>query len=375
MKTARRSKITRIFLGINAVATSLVAFMTVLSGWGGVIDPRWSVLPAAIAMTFPAWWTLNLLAGVVNLFIAPRRLSIISGIAILATLSPLLTFSPVNFTSTPDNSDDDFTVMSFNTYYLEGYDTHIPDNTPNPSLDYILMTAPDIACLQETFVIPAGTRHATQGQIDSLNARYPFIVPLPKANQVILSKYPAELLSTHTFRDTSASMVHLKLDINGHPLHLFSVHLQSLRLTPGDKETYRTLTSTRLQRHDVSEARHKLIPKLFNAFRERAGQADTLAAMIRRIPPNENIILAGDFNDIPGCYAVRQLLKAGLHDAYADAACGPAITYHASRFYFRIDHIMYRGDIKPLKTWRGTCGYSDHYPLITRFVWNNTKQI
>ena len=55
-----------------------------------------------------------------------------------------------------------------------------------------------------------------------------------------------------------------------------------------------------------------------------------------------------------------------LHDAYADAAFGPTITYHENRFYFRIDQILYRGP-EILSIDRGNCKSSDHYPMIATF--------
>lgn len=82
------------------------------------------------------------------------------------------------------------------------------------------------------------------------------------------------------------------------------------------------------------------------------------------------MVLCGDFNDVPGCYAVRALEKCGMHDAYAQTALGPTITYNLNRFYFRIDQTLYKGDFKAVSVERGALDSSDHHPLLTTYVWD-----
>ena len=85
--------------------------------------------------------------------------------------------------------------------------------------------------------------------------------------------------------------------------------------------------------------------------------------------------MAGDFNDIQGSYALRTILGDGdMHDAYAENAFGPTITYHGNRFYFRIDHVLYRGDMEAVDIERGDTPSSDHYPLLTTFVMNGENE-
>ena len=59
-----------------------------------------------------------------------------------------------------------------------------------------------------------------------------------------------------------------------------------------------------------------------------------------------------------------------MRDAYTDSAFGPTITYIDSRFYFHIDQILYRGDMRAVGIERGNIKSSDHYPLIATFLWN-----
>ena len=158
-----------------------------------------------------------------------------------------------------------------------------------------------------------------------------------------------------------------KMTVEGHPLTVFNVHLQSIGLTVSDKELFLELTDVSTDK-SLGRMRSQLITKLYDAYRQRADQARRLCDLVGNA--GENVILCGDFNDIQGCYAVRLLEKAGLHDAYAEAACGPAITYSANRFYFRIDQVLYKGDFRPVSVVRGNVRSSDHYPLLTTYVWN-----
>lgn len=83
------------------------------------------------------------------------------------------------------------------------------------------------------------------------------------------------------------------------------------------------------------------------------------------------MIVAGDFNDIPGCYALRELCRDDFRNAFTEAGCGPIVTYHANRFYFHIDHIVYRGNMEAVAYRRGDCEASDHYPVIATFRWTD----
>ena len=78
--------------------------------------------------------------------------------------------------------------------------------------------------------------------------------------------------------------------------------------------------------------------------------------------------MAGDFNDVPGCYTLEYLADLGFHNVYSEIGCGPDITYNSDRFYFRIDHVLYRGALQPLSIRRGRIRSSDHYPLIVDFA-------
>ena len=64
----------------------------------------------------------------------------------------------------------------------------------------------------------------------------------------------------------------------------------------------------------------------------------------------------------------RHVIKGhDLRDAWADVGFGPIYTYHDHHLCVKIDHILYRGDMKVLSCRRDKEGESDHYPLVAVF--------
>jgi endonuclease/exonuclease/phosphatase (EEP) superfamily protein YafD len=63
-----------------------------------------------------------------------------------------------------------------------------------------------------------------------------------------------------------------------------------------------------------------------------------------------------------------------MKQVYTEVCTGPDITFYANRFYFRIDHVLYRGALSPVRQERGKVKYSDHYPVLTRFLLDNEAE-
>ena len=155
----------------------------------------------------------------------------------------------------------------------------------------------------------------------------------------------------------------------GDTVRVYSCHLESIGLTQTDKHLYRQLTKLQnmSSTSDLDEVRGTLVTKLARAYRCRSLQARLLRDLIEAT--DRPVILCGDFNDTPGSFAYRTIMGDDMRDAYAECALGPTITYHCNRFYFRIDHILYRGNFDAVKIERGTLSASDHYPLVATFKW------
>jgi len=107
--------------------------------------------------------------------------------------------------------------------------------------------------------------------------------------------------------------------------------------------------------------------------------ADRIAALA---PPSGDVILIGDFNAWPSSPLLGALTSregAALVDAVRTAPehTGPATTFHwgrgGERFGVRLDHVLARGALRPIRAevideHEGALYPSDHYPLVVEFA-------
>ncbi|MDE7510540.1 MAG: endonuclease/exonuclease/phosphatase family protein, partial [Muribaculaceae bacterium] len=78
-------------------------------------------------------------------------------------------------------------------------------------------------------------------------------------------------------------------------------------------------------------------------------------------------VICGDFNDVPASWTYRLFLKEGFKDAYCATNFFPTYTFYPHGFYFHLDQMLYRGDIRPLGVDRLDIRTSDHLPLLATF--------
>lgn len=359
----------RILHIIFLILTFAVSGITLLSAYGGMIDPaRFYALPAMLSMTFPVWVIVITLLFIATLFIN-RRMAWVEAVTMVLCVGPFLDFCPLNFTHEAPDHDPGFTLLTYNVYYEDDYLARESDEA-NPTVEAILNADADVVCLQETrrLTIPYTSLHITEAQVDSLNARYPYQY-YGKTALAVMSKYPLDNVTEPELPGETASLLMFTVNINGELVEFFNVHLQSIGLTPDDKELYMELTrgNTGNTDNNLKLAKDNIMTKLYHAFKNRSNQARLLKEIITASPA-ENVVVCGDFNDIAGCYAMRTLESTGLKNAYSRAGLGPSYTYRANRFYFHIDQVLYNNGMKPtdMRVLKNT-GASDHLPVFTEF--------
>lgn len=363
-----------IWMSINIV----VAIITVTSAYCGYIYPGSLIAAVAQAanMLFPAWVVVSLCLLAADFFLY-RKSMWVAAAGILLCTGPLLDLFPLNIKPiklTKDEEKRAFTVLTYNTYAFNDSQGLKPE-WGNRTLSNILETDADIVCIQEGNNI-TGKKNGvgSREQRDSIRHRYPYIIDTPNlAGEMLLSKYPAKLIATPQPEWGTGKYAAYILDVEGNELLVVNCHLQSIGLTPDDKEVYRELTDKELRptRKELSQVKSDVMPKLLSAFQIRAQQALHIKQFIDSMDI-DNVILVGDFNDVAGSYAYRKIRSSGLKDAYAQSAFGPTITYNASRFYFHIDQIFYRGSLRAVSVKRGKSRSSDHYPMLATFLWETS---
>ncbi|MCH5346852.1 MAG: endonuclease/exonuclease/phosphatase family protein [Muribaculaceae bacterium] len=358
----------------------MVAMLTVAAGWACYIDPVKMPLAGILTLAYGAILIANV---VVTVFVAffSRRLMVVGIAAIVLTLQSALEFCPLNVnglitpTLTPTEQQSAFTLMSFNAHDFEPANGEYLPNGDNPFYEYFLEKDPDIIVIQEIEVVgPYEPWHLKKHQVDALLERYPHSEAHYRqgVNLAVFSKFPFEVLwfKAHNGYYAQSQAVNVTLP-DGREFTIINVHLQSLGLTMADKALYTDVLKASADRKELSKLRGKVFRKLGRAFKQRAAQADTIRQMILTDPRiKENLIVTGDFNDVQNCWSVRHVCDGTrLRSVYRNVGFGPLITYYYSKMYFRIDHTLYRGDLKPLyydcdQTFR----YSDHFPVMMEFL-------
>ena len=56
-----------------------------------------------------------------------------------------------------------------------------------------------------------------------------------------------------------------------------------------------------------------------------------------------------------------------MSDAFVECGLGPITTYNEHRLFFKIDHVLFKGDMEATSSVREKAGDSDHYPQTVVF--------
>lgn len=368
--TARRHVVMRSLIATtrfcwNALCV-LIAVGLLVSAYGGCVDPALWVLPAMMAMTFPFWVGATVVAAIVNLMTRKRR-ALLQWVTMILSVGALNDYCPLNvFNPSPDPSERQLKFMTYNTFGFCDSEDCYPYGT-NRTASTIIGSGADIICVQELgYLMDLPYRSLGDEQIDSINDIYPYYAFEENKQVAILSKFPIREIDLRQPDSDFAGFQGAVVDIDGTELLVVSIHLQSIGLNDEDKLIYHRMTDGD-SGVDWGTAGHQLYSKLANAFVQRAEQAKLLREQLDSIGI-PNIITAGDFNDISGCYAMREIRAGKMKNAYTEAGLGPVVTYHKDRFLFNIDHILYQGAVRVNSIHRGNIKSSDHYPVYATFT-------
>ena len=367
----------RLWYGVSGTITMLVVVLLLLTAYGGHIDPHDYAWPSILGIAYPVMLAITVVLIIAWLVLRHWWLALISAIALLATWPTLRVTVPLYFGSSIPAEAQTLRVLSYNVYNFGYSDVH----TDTATMRYILDQQADIVLLQEASS-DYDYEHLPlmQPYMARLNELYPYRSH-GYHDVSILSRYPYEVVPDTLMRQTAENNpksyhVYAKaFDVQlpqGRQLRVISTHLQSIGLTDSDKHTYENITrlDSVTSRAQLSQVRHSIYGKLSGAFQRRTAEARVMRNFIDGCPPN--LIVCGDFNDVPASYSYWTVRGDDLRDAYADAAFGPTFTYNRNRLYFRIDHVLYRGALRAVNVrceHSGTRSHSDHYPLLTTFVW------
>lgn len=366
MRATKNSKMRKIASFFTLMIALFIGAMTIFAAYSGHIDPRKMTLAPLMCMTLP-YWVIATLIMLPICFIANKWQSLVPLSTLVICLGPILNFCPLNITSNSNrNTPNSFTLLSYNAYNFIAFDDNYPDDESNSTLNYIAKTDADIVCLQECeYLSPIPRWHVYRKQVNAIKEQYPYRIIGANNGQSIFSKFPVTLISSAGYYS------HFEVEMPTRTIDIIDVHLRSIRLSKQDKEQYNEALTDLITENNNSKLSSwkNIASKVANAAKLRSRQALALKDYIKGLD-SENIIVCGDFNDVPGCFAINAIAD-DFDDVYAQCGFGPMITYHGNNLKFRIDHILYDGDFDATYFERGDLKSSDHYPLFATFKWDN----
>lgn len=364
-----------IALTLIAIATAMVLL---LSAYGGHVDPRSFALPSLATLALPVVAFVALLVLVLCIALRSKWPALIVFAAILLSRPALITVCPLSHSSEPQNPDSTFTVMTWNVIGFEP----MTDNTPCSTIKAILDADADVVLLQEASLdgYDEFLKHYMVAPVaDEVIKRYPYRSTGPR-DVMILSKQPYTVMPDTTLvnnqsHDSINEHFHyfgkvFDLNVKGHELRIINLHMQSIGLTSDDKQLYNDIATLNRKvntKDELRDVKHSLYDKLSAASSRRAGEADAVRSIVSA--SGRNVIVCGDFNDTPSSFSYLTIKGDDLRDSFVDCATWPVNTFNDSRLYFKIDHMLYRGDMRAIKATSPRVGASDHYPLVTTFEW------
>lgn len=299
-------------------------------------------------------------------------------VAMIATL-PILKYhvgmnSSDNIPPTPADTTLLLKVMTYNVLSFN-YNEPTMNAKLSATMQLILDANPDVVLLQE-----GGAAGLDWEDIPSLStlmptvrARYPYLYSSPEGLNII-SKFPFTTqplgkpqqrhLALGYNRDMTSYIARaydLQLP-SGKQLRLVDFRLQSYHLSFGKNMSVRVSPSVK----------PSALERMRRSFALRDENAKELRQALDASPAN--VIVCGDMNDVTTSHVYRDICGDDMHDAWVDVGRGYGHSFNRHHLPFRIDQILYRGDLRVLDAKRIKGGSSDHYPIMATFDIEVTKK-
>lgn len=371
-------KLRRIFHYLASAAIVLFWLVVIACAWSNHISPLYSVVAPMAYMAFPYLMVLGIVLVLLTLFWS-KKLAL-TGVVLMACCLPrALSVCPLHFSRTVIDesvSTDTFSVMTFNAFHFNSYKDISRDSIAADEAAIAIIDAdPDIVLIQESFgfdPFEIRRKKISPALSAQIRAYYPYRLFTSDAMGVV-SKYPFKTIDLPNYNpngDESFRVQRVEFQIGDSLVNVYSIHLQSLFFSPAELGIIARIAGGNAKH--IKEVRGSIMNKIRYAFRSRARQAQSVRNLVDSLSAGP-VIVCGDFNDVPDCWAMREIKGNNLTDAFAASGFGPAVTYRKHNLYFRIDHILCSKQLKPLGAQVLKVGESDHYPLFALFAFRGKK--
>ncbi|MBD5355636.1 MAG: hypothetical protein HDR88_01320 [Bacteroides sp.] len=363
-----------IFRMVMRIISVIVFLLTLISAYGGRVNPEYLSIPAVLCLALP-YFAIATVLLILFWIISHKMIFTILGIlTIVACSGPISLAIPFGSSKKPQPGQQTFKIISWNVLHTD--DLGQPDYQGNRAVEFMINSGADVICLAElNNFSPQELKKASPALIDSLIRVYPYRAGNTSTDIKIMSKYPVSREGHSYIADTGHHRFDFfKVNFPGAKvLNIGMVHLYSYDLTEEERQIIKEMKSVNGAKSSVKELKGSIRSKLRNAFRQRAQNAELLREAIDEIRPGAPLIVCGDFNDVPASWAYNLIKGEDMRDAYVETNLGFTWTYNKHLFLFHIDQMLYRGNIEALSLKVGKINTSDHYPLIGEFAFTNNK--
>ena len=340
--------------------TIVLAFVLLLSAYGGRVDPVVWTLPSMLTLALPVVLLFVIVAMVLLAIFKQWRAVVVLLGALLLSWPTIRLISPFNIGH--PKADTEKTQLKVLTMNVTEFNWQ-KGNEPSENMRYILDQDADIVVIQEGLVYFSFENLSTvKPMLKELYKKYPYRKK-EFYDVGIISKYPfTEVKSEVLSQDTLNYFIKAwDVEAPGGELRVVNMHLSSLRFTANDSQVIESMNVPSDRKRRIKS----VAQKLGNGFISHSRQAKAVRQLLDET--SGDVLVMGDMNDTPGSFTYRTVCGEDLRDAWADTGFGPMYTFHAHHLYVKIDHIFYRGDMKVLSCRRDKEGESDHYPLVAVF--------
>jgi len=345
-----------IFKGLNIVLL-LITALAFAAPW---VDPVSFWMISILGLFFPWIILANFLFVVFWAFSSKPKLALFSlGILILSWnyTSRIIHFN----NETLSLSEDVFHVMSYNVNEMQ-----IAEQTSKEDKkkiyedikDHITSYGmPDVLCVQDM----------VKGNLSFFKEfmKYPHQHTLggQRVMTGIFSKYPIKDSGVIKFENSYNSCIWTDLQIRDQRIRVYSVHLESNRITDVAEEV---ITEGSLKEESTRQKVRNMFSRYKNSTAMRSEQAQIIKDHVLESP--YPVILCGDLNDTPFSKAYR-ILGDGLTDSFKQSGRGVGTTYAGGIPGLRIDYIFADSNFEVLKhqTLKNKI-ISDHYPVFSSMI-------
>lgn len=324
----------------------LVAIGTLLGYVLPFLAPKLFPLLSVFTLILPSLLLLNfffLLYWVIQV----KRQAALSALILVLGFTFISKFYKITGKDEPTDKND-LVLMTYNVRLFNLF-KWIPDEfVPQKIKEFIDLQDPDILCLQE---------YSKSAALNFKQYPYKYVVSHGdkiKTGQAIYSKYRIIDKGEINLPNSNNNVIFADVLIQSDTIRVYSIHLQSVSISPDIHEKL------------DEEKSKRIFKRIASAFKEQQMQSELIQSHMKDATHRK--VICGDMNNSAFSYVYRNI-KGDLKDAFIEAGSGFGKSYDFSYYPMRIDYVFVDPSIqvKSFKTYSDFKN-SDHFPIVTRLA-------